>query len=64
VVDEPGHLQCPYCNSYEVRRMYLASLRLDACECGGCGARWDEDASSGAYRGLASRESVATPRER
>ena len=57
-----GHLACPFCESYEVDRLYLASLDLDTCECQGCGARWDEDRSSGAYRGRASQASVITPR--
>ena len=29
-----------------------------------CGARWDEDAESGAFRGRATRSSVLAPRER
>jgi hypothetical protein len=64
-VSEPtGHLQCPFCAAYEVERLFLASLRLDSCECLACGARWDEDAESGVYRGRASRTSAAIPRER
>jgi len=50
-----GHLQCPFCSDYEVERLYLATLRLDSCECLSCGARWDEEPESGAYRGRASR---------
>jgi hypothetical protein len=46
------HFQCPYCESFEVDRLYLASLKLDSCVCLACGARWDEDAKSGAFRGL------------
>jgi transcription elongation factor Elf1 len=64
LADDTGHLQCPFCNSYDVARMYLASLHLDSCECRGCGARWDEEAESGVYRGLASRTSAVTPRDR
>jgi transposase-like protein len=63
VTDETGRLQCPFCSAYEVDRMYLASLRLDSCECQSCGARWDEEAESGEYRGRASRSSAMTPRE-
>ncbi len=51
-MDQPaGHLQCPFCEAYEVDRLYLASSRLDSCACAACGARWDEDPVSGAYRG-------------
>ena len=57
-----GHLQCPYCNSYDISRMYLASVGLDSCECCTCGARWDEDSGSGQYRGRADRASVLMPR--
>ncbi|MGH9184696.1 MAG: hypothetical protein ACRD0U_02595 [Acidimicrobiales bacterium] len=62
-VERVGHLQCPYCNSYEIERLYLASLRLDTCACESCGARWDEDALSGEFRGRADRSSVFAPRE-
>jgi len=57
-----GHLQCPFCTSYDVQRLYLASLRLDSCACTSCGAQWDEDATSGAYRGRSSRSSMSAPR--
>ena len=46
-----GHLQCPFCEAYEVQRFYLATPRLDACTCASCGARWDEDHDTGSYRG-------------
>ena len=62
MADNPGHLQCPFCLSYDVQRLYLASLRLDSCACSSCAAQWDEDARTGAYRGRASRESVVMPR--
>lgn len=58
-----GHLQCPFCEAYEVDRLYLASLRLDSCACASCGARWDEDPVTGDYRGRAGKESAVTPRE-
>lgn len=61
---DAGHLQCPFCTAYEVERLYLASLRLDSCVCGACGARWDEEIGTGTFRGRASRDSVVTPRER
>lgn len=57
-----GRFQCPYCNSYEVARMFLASVNLDSCECTSCGARWDEDCGSGAYKGRGNRASVLMPR--
>jgi hypothetical protein len=52
---DEGHLSCPFCAAYEVERLYLGSLHLDSCECGSCGARWDQDPRSGAYRGRVSR---------
>lgn len=58
-----GHFQCPFCNSYDVDRLFLASLRLDSCECASCGARWDEEKGSGQYRGRANRASVLMPRK-
>ena len=58
-----GHLSCPFCEAYEVERLYLASLRLDSCACASCGARWDEDPVTGAYRGRGGKESAVTPRE-
>lgn len=63
VNDRPGHLRCPFCEGYEVDRLYLASPRLDSCACSACGARWDEDPITGDYRGRAGKESVVTPRE-
>jgi len=50
-----GRLRCPYCDSYEVDRLYLASLRVDSCVCTSCGARWDEDAATGEFRGRQSQ---------
>jgi hypothetical protein len=58
----PGHLRCPFCEAYEVDRLYLASVRLDSCACLACGAQWDEDPISGEYHGRAARTSVTTPR--
>lgn len=54
---------CPYCESTEVARLYLGSVHLDSCECVACGARWDEDPTTGEFRGRASRASVVVPRE-
>jgi len=56
-----GHLQCPFCESYGVERLFLASLRVDSCACDSCGARWEEDPISGEYLGRAQRESAVTP---
>jgi hypothetical protein len=42
-----GHLRCPFCDAYEVERLYLGSLHADSCTCLSCGARWDEDAATG-----------------
>ncbi|MGH9086485.1 MAG: hypothetical protein ACRDYW_13635, partial [Acidimicrobiales bacterium] len=52
------HLQCPFCEAYEVERLYLASLRLDSCACASCGARWDEDPVTGDYKGRGGKQSV------
>ena len=61
--EESEHFTCPYCGSFEVDRLYLASLGLDSCACLSCGARWDEDATSGEFRGRASQSSVLAPRD-
>lgn len=61
---DSGHFQCPFCNSYDVARLYVASVNIDSCECAGCGARWDEECGTGAYRGRADRTSVLMPRRR
>ena len=62
--DNQGHLQCPFCEAYEVERLYLASLHLDSCTCLSCGARWDEDTQTGRYRGRVVLHSVIAPRPR
>jgi len=62
VMHEPaGHLRCPFCQAYEVDRLFLASLQIDACACASCGARWDEDTASGEFRGRAADRSVFRP---
>lgn len=57
------HFRCPYCESFDVDRLFLASVGLDSCACLTCGARWDEDVASGEFRGRSSRSSVMTPRD-
>lgn len=59
---ESEHFACPFCNSYDVSRLYIASVDLDSCECLSCGARWDQERESGKYRGRSSRTSVLAPR--
>jgi hypothetical protein len=44
-------IECPFCTSVHVERLYLAAVNLDTCACLACGARWDEDATSGEFRG-------------
>lgn len=60
--DDGGHLQCPFCEAYEVDRLYLGSLHLDSCTCLSCGARWDEEIETGRYRGRGDPDSVISPR--
>lgn len=55
-------MQCPFCHSYDVARMFVASVNLDSCECSTCGERWDEDRGSGQFKGRADRASVLMPR--
>ena len=50
-------MSCPFCSGYAIGRMYVASTSLDSCECLACGARWDEDAKTGEYRGRSTRAS-------
>jgi transcription elongation factor Elf1 len=57
-------MACPFCNSYDVSRLYLASAAIDSCECQSCGARWDEDARSGEYKGRGTSSSVLVKRVR
>lgn len=44
-------------------RLFVATIKIDSCECTECGARWDEEAGTGRYRGLANRSSVLLPRD-
>ena len=59
-----GRFQCPYCNSYDVERMFIASVRADSCECLACGGRWDEEAASGRLRAADDGASVLLPPRR
>lgn len=58
----PAHLACPFCASYDVDRLFLASTRIDCCECTSCGARWDENSVTGEYLGRTGRASVLVRR--
>ena len=58
VHDEVGRLKCPYCEAYGVTRLFLATVRLDSCECSECGARWDEEPATGQFRGRGGRQSI------
>lgn len=58
-----AHLSCPYCSSYDVERLFVASIRMDSCHCTACGARWDEDPVTGESHGRADRSSVLMPRD-
>jgi hypothetical protein len=62
VTDDGGRLRCPFCEGYEVDRLFLASLGLDACACGSCGARWDEKVATGEFAGRGSSASVVSRR--
>jgi hypothetical protein len=57
-----AHLQCPYCASYAVDRLFIASIDVDSCQCTTCGARWDEDRTTGEYKGRLPRTSIIVPR--
>jgi hypothetical protein len=57
-----GKLSCPFCAGYEISRLYIASIDVDACECASCGARWEEERASGEYRGRSPKASVLLPR--
>ena len=55
-------LTCPFCSSYDVVRLFVGVVNVDSCQCSACDARWDEDSSSGRYRGRSHRSSVLMPR--
>jgi hypothetical protein len=58
ILAERSSFECPYCTSSYVDRLFLASLNLDTCACLACGARWDEDATTGEFRGRAATGSM------
>ncbi len=60
--ERAGHLQCPFCNSYDVQRLFVASLKIDSCECASCRARWDEDARTARSSGRGNHSSVTIHR--
>ncbi|MDH4145148.1 MAG: hypothetical protein OEY23_08265 [Acidimicrobiia bacterium] len=55
-------LRCPYCDAYGVSRLFVATAKLDSCECTTCGARWDEDSATGAFLGRGGAASPLSPR--
>lgn len=58
-----GRLQCPFCASYDVERLFIASLRVDSCACVACQGRWDEDREAGApVEANPDRRSILGPR--
>ncbi len=59
---ESTHFACPFCTSYDVNRLYIASVGIDSCECLSCGARWDQERETGKYCGRSDRTSVLAPR--
>ena len=61
-VSASHRLQCPFCAGYDVDRLYLAGLDLDACACTSCGARWDEKVETGEFVGRGSKATVVSPR--
>jgi len=52
------HFQCPFCNSYDVDRLYVGAVNVDSCACASCGARWDEQCSAGRNRYVGRADSV------
>ena len=55
---EPARLQCPFCHSYDVSRMYVASAGVDSCACAACRAHWDEERRTGRFQGRSDDASV------
>ncbi|MBI2710618.1 MAG: hypothetical protein HYX34_13150 [Actinobacteria bacterium] len=63
MADDGRHLCCPECGAYTVDRLYVATVRMDSCECHACGHSWDEDPSSGRVHGCSDPESVLVHRD-
>lgn len=61
--ERAGHLGCPYCCSYEVDRLFVATVHIDTCRCRACGAQWDEDVESGEFRGRSHEQSALVRQE-
>ncbi|HEX9258960.1 MAG TPA: hypothetical protein VF855_05435 [Acidimicrobiales bacterium] len=49
---------CPYCCSYLVDRICIATAHADSCRCRACGASWDEDVRTGEVLGRSDMQSV------
>jgi transposase-like protein len=56
-------MSCPVCGSYDVSRLFIASVGVDSCVCEECGATWEESRGSGAYVGRSTGASVVLRRE-
>ncbi len=54
-------MQCPFCASYDVSRMFVGSRAADWCECVVCGSGWEESVVTGATRRRPSSASVVIP---
>ena len=55
---EGAHFQCPFCNSFDVDRLYVGVVKVDSCACASCGATWDEERGAGRSRYVARADSV------
>ena len=64
MAESAAHLACPYCGQYGALRLYLASARVDSCECTTCGARWDENPTTGEFLGRVAGQPALTPHQR
>jgi hypothetical protein len=61
--DEPDgvHFQCPFCNSFDVDRLYVGAVKVDSCACASCGARWDEECGVARTRYVGRPDSILMP---
>ena len=53
-----AHFQCPFCNSYDIDRLFVGAVNVDSCACASCGAQWDEQRGAGRNRYVARADSV------